>query len=105
MDLEFMNQGVIICLYVHDMLIFGTDIKSIESTKRFLSSSFDMKDMGEADVILGIRIKKCNDGLMLTQSHYVKKILRKFNYFDTKSVSTPYDPNIKLYLNCGKAIN
>ena len=52
------GNGVIICLYVDDMLIFGTDLRQVELTKSFLSSNFAMKDMGEADVILGIRIKR-----------------------------------------------
>jgi hypothetical protein len=59
------NQGVIICLYVDDMLIFGTDFESIENTKNFLSSSLDMKDLGIADVILGIRIVTNENGLVL----------------------------------------
>lgn len=48
------GNGVIICLYVDDMLIFGTNLRQVELTKEFLSSNFAMKDMGEADVILGI---------------------------------------------------
>ncbi|XP_077232265.1 proline-rich receptor-like protein kinase PERK2 [Tasmannia lanceolata] len=36
-----------------DMLIFGTDMDNIISTKELLSSKFDMKDMSVADVILG----------------------------------------------------
>ncbi|GKA27786.1 zinc finger, CCHC-type containing protein [Tanacetum coccineum] len=47
------GKGVIICLYVDDMLIFGTDQVQVDITKEFLSSRFSMKDMGEADVILG----------------------------------------------------
>nr|GEY25604.1 zinc finger, CCHC-type [Tanacetum cinerariifolium] len=47
------GKGVIICLYVDDMLIFGTDQNQVDKTKKFLSSRFSMKDMGEADVILG----------------------------------------------------
>ncbi|GJR42035.1 zinc finger, CCHC-type containing protein [Tanacetum coccineum] len=47
------GKGVIICLYVDDMLIFGTDQNQVDKTKKFLSSKFSMKDMGEADVILG----------------------------------------------------
>ncbi|GJZ06505.1 zinc finger, CCHC-type containing protein, partial [Tanacetum coccineum] len=46
------GKGVIICLYVDDMLIFGTDQVQVDLTKEFLSSRFSMKDMGEADVIL-----------------------------------------------------
>ena len=71
------------------MLIFGTDLEIIESTKQFLSSNFQMKDMGSADVILGIRIKRENDKLILARSHYIEKILKKFNQYDNTTMSTP----------------
>nr|GEY44046.1 zinc finger, CCHC-type [Tanacetum cinerariifolium] len=70
---------VILCLYVDDMLIFGTDQNQVDETKKFFSSRFSMKDMGEADVILGIKIKHENKGIGITQSHYIEKILKKFN--------------------------
>ena len=49
---------VIACLYVDDMLIVGSDDKMIAFTKNMLKSRFDMKNMGLADVILGIKIKR-----------------------------------------------
>nr|GFB74696.1 zinc finger, CCHC-type [Tanacetum cinerariifolium] len=67
------GKGVIICLYVDDMLIFGTDQDQVNKTKEFLSSKFDMKDLGEAEVILGIRIKRGNNGISVSQSHYIEK--------------------------------
>ncbi|GJV50917.1 retrovirus-related pol polyprotein from transposon TNT 1-94 [Tanacetum coccineum] len=39
-----------------DMLIFGTGLEKVQMTKKLLSENFDMKDLGEADVILGIKI-------------------------------------------------
>ncbi|CAM8956478.1 unnamed protein product [Rhodiola kirilowii] len=99
------GNGVIICLYVDDMLIFGKDQKQVDLTKDFLSSSFTVKDMGEADVILGIRIKRENKGLALTQSHYVEKVLKKFNCINYSLVSTPMDPSVKLLPNTGEAIS
>ena len=38
---------VIVYLYVDDMLILSGDMKEIIETKRFLSSTFKMKDLGE----------------------------------------------------------
>ncbi|CAM8974416.1 unnamed protein product [Rhodiola kirilowii] len=99
------GNGVIICLYVDDMLIFGTDQKQVDLTKDFLSSSFAMKDMGEADVILGIRIKRKNKGLALSQSHYVEKVLKKFNCLNCSPVSTLMDPSVKLLPNTGEAVS
>ncbi|KAK4390160.1 hypothetical protein Sango_2079300, partial [Sesamum angolense] len=40
------GNGVIICLYVDDMLIFGTNQQQVDLTKEFLSSRFSVKDMG-----------------------------------------------------------
>nr|KAJ0218783.1 hypothetical protein LSAT_V11C300120880 [Lactuca sativa] len=93
------GKGVIICLYVDDMLIFGADQGGVDITKKFLSSSFDMKDMGEAEVILGIRIRKGNNGISISQSHYIEKILKKFNFENRSPVSTPIDPSLKLLPN------
>ena len=52
------KECVIIALYVDDILIFGTSLSVVHSTKRLLASQFDMKDMGEAKVILGVKITK-----------------------------------------------
>ena len=48
-------EGVILCLYVDDILIFGTSLNVIKEVKDFLSQTFEMKDLGEADVIAGKR--------------------------------------------------
>ena len=93
------NTCVVICLYVDDMLIFGTGLEVVCETKKFLGSKFDMKDLGEAEVILGIKITRTPNGLKLSQEHYVEKILRKFEHFDCKPVSTLYDPSLQLKKN------
>ncbi|KAL0360689.1 UNVERIFIED_CONTAM: Retrovirus-related Pol polyprotein from transposon TNT 1-94 [Sesamum radiatum] len=70
------NSFIIVCLYVDDMLIMGSNRDVILTTKRMLTKHFDMKDMGLADVILGIKISKTSDGLALSQSHYIENILK-----------------------------
>ena len=56
-----------------------------------------MKDLGEADVILNIKlVKESNGGVILTQSHYVEKVLSRFDYSDYIPVSTPYDASLIL---------
>ena len=73
------DEGVILCLYVDDILIFGTNLKVIEEVKSFLSQNFEMKDLGVADVILNIKLLRDNEGgITLLQSHYVEKILSCF---------------------------
>ncbi|GKD66672.1 zinc finger, CCHC-type containing protein, partial [Tanacetum coccineum] len=99
------GKGFIICLYIDDMLIFGTDQVQVDLTKEFLSSRFSMKDIGEADVILGIRIIHESNGIAISQSHYIEKVLKKFNYFNCTPVSTLMDTNEKLMPNNGQAVS
>ena len=101
----YADSCVFVCLYVDDMLIMGTSKDVIMSTKKLLSSIFDMKDLGLADVILGIQIKRNNEGYILTQSHYVEKILNKYDQSNCKVAVTPFDANCKLKKNIGDAVS
>lgn len=56
------------------------------------------------NIILGINIIRNSENLVLTQSHYIKKILIKFEHYNCKLVPTPFDSNIKLYSDTGKAM-
>ena len=49
--------------------------------KKFLSSNFDMKDLGEASFVLGIEIHRDRrKGVLgLSQKAYIEKILKKFS--------------------------
>jgi hypothetical protein len=68
------EESVILCLYVDDILIFENNINVIKEVKDFLSNNFKIKDLGEADVILNIKLlREGNSGVTLVQSHYVKK--------------------------------
>jgi len=94
------GEGVILCLYVDDILIFGTSLDVIKEVKDFLSNNFEMKDLGEAGVILNIKfLREGNGGVTLVQSHYVEKILSRFGYSDCQSAPTPYDPSVLLRKN------
>ena len=73
------------------MLIVGSNEKMIKSTKDMLNSRFDMKDMSHADVILGIKIKRTSNGLVLSQSHYVDNIFGKFDKDNYGIVRTSVD--------------
>jgi len=67
---------LIICFTMVDMLIFSTYLDVVDVIMCFLSTSFDMKDLEETDVILGIKIMRTKEGISLNHSHYIKKILK-----------------------------
>ena len=90
------DYGVIVCLYVDDMLIIGTNMQGINNTKKYLTSQFKMKDLREVDTILGIKVRKHNGGYNLCQSHYIDKVIFKFSYLGIKEANTPFDVSNKL---------
>src|SRR5436190_23765689 len=53
----FLGQGgIIVAVYVDDLLLFGLKIAPIEALKRELSKAFDMKDLGPCTYYLGMHI-------------------------------------------------
>jgi hypothetical protein len=71
----------------------------INEFKTFLCQSFDMKDLGEADVSLNIKLIKGENGITLMQSHYVEKVLSHFGYKDSIHSPTSYDSSLILQKN------
>ncbi|GJZ16502.1 uncharacterized mitochondrial protein-like protein [Tanacetum coccineum] len=50
-----------------------------------------MSSMGELTFFLGLQVQQKEDGIFISQDKYVAEILKKFNYTDVKSASTPVD--------------
>jgi len=81
------------------MLIVFRSRYVIDKLKKDLSFEFDMKDLGEANKVLGIEIERNRKSgkVCLTQKGYLKKVLQKFNInSNTKSVSILLAPHFKL---------
>nr|GEX41909.1 zinc finger, CCHC-type [Tanacetum cinerariifolium] len=98
------DYGVILCLYVDDILIVGTNMKGINESKKFMSSCFQMKDMNEVDTILGIKVKRHSGGYALNQCHYIDKIIDKFQHLNIKEANTSYESSFKLVENDGRVV-
>jgi hypothetical protein len=62
---------------VDDILLASSDVNLLLETKKFLSSNFDMKDLGEASFVLGIEIHRDRRKrvLGLSQNAYLGKVL------------------------------
>ena len=93
------NDCVILCLYVDDILLFDNNLRIVNETKSFLSRKFEMKDMGEVNVILRHRLTRSAEGITISQSHYIEKVLEKFGYQNCKVTCTSYDPIRIFYKN------
>ncbi|MBW0529850.1 hypothetical protein O181_069565, partial [Austropuccinia psidii MF-1] len=91
-------------LYIHvdDIAIFGADI---EPFKKEISSEFDIKDIGIADLLIGIKVTHSPDGLALDQQHFTESLLDLYGMSNCKSASTPLLPNEHLAIATDEEIS
>ena len=68
-------------VFVDDLAIRGTSASSIASVKQKMSSRFKTKDLGEADWLLGMKIKQTIDEITLDQSQYIRDVLKRFEEY------------------------
>jgi hypothetical protein len=85
------TSGVIIAVWVDDLIILGKDLNSIDKVKRELQAEFEMKDLGELQYFLGIQVlrDRSKRRLHINQSGYINSTLDRFGMLDSKPVSTP----------------
>ena len=81
------------CIYVKfkDILFASRDKDMLHETKNFLSSNFDMKDLGEASYVLGIEIHRDRSKGMLglSQKAYFERVLKKYNMHKCSASPAP----------------
>lgn len=88
---------MIIALYVDDIMLFSSpDCQGTAEIKEELRKAFEIKDLGPAHHILGMRLCRQNGEITLDQSSYIKKVLKRFQMSDCKPARTPMETGLKL---------
>ncbi|GKA51382.1 putative ribonuclease H-like domain-containing protein [Tanacetum coccineum] len=59
--------------------------------KDIILVKFQMSSMGELTFFLGLQVKQKEGGIFISQDKYVAKILKKFDYMNVKTTSTPIE--------------
>ncbi|MBW0535573.1 hypothetical protein O181_075288 [Austropuccinia psidii MF-1] len=82
-------------LYVHvdDIAVFG---KEVEEFKNQIASEFEIKDIGVADLMLGVKISQRDGIITLDQQHYAESLLELYGMGKSRPASTPLIPNSHL---------
>lgn len=80
-----------IVLYVEDILIIGDSKPLLESVKAWLCKYFSMKDLGEQQCSLGIKIYRDRASRLigLSQDTYIDKVLRRLDMINSKKGLLP----------------
>lgn len=86
-----MARGLILGVYVDDLLVVGGTQKEIDEVKHALTNEFKMTDLGPISWYLGLKITHdISAGTMfLSQAPYIEKILERFGMQQAKGVDTP----------------
>ncbi|MBW0570946.1 hypothetical protein O181_110661 [Austropuccinia psidii MF-1] len=69
-------------IHVDDIGVFGKDLTKIKQ-------EFNTKLLGQAELMLGIKIYQNNDHIRISQEHYVNSLLELYGMSDCQLVATP----------------
>jgi len=94
------DEVYLISLYVDDILIAGSKINVIEEIKGKFTQKYEMKDLGEVNYYLGMRISRSEDYIGLDQTGYIREVLNKYDDLlrglEHRHYTTPMERDLKL---------
>jgi hypothetical protein len=86
----------IIEVYVDDIIFRSNDDRLSHKFSRDIQSEFEMSLLGELTFFLGLQISHLDEGIFISQTKYIKEMLKKFRMEYCKPVSTPMVTSCKL---------
>lgn len=90
------NNIIAILVYVDDMLITGSHLELIESTKLILQQAFKMKDLGEIKYFPGIEFVRSKDGLLMHYKKYALELICDLGLGASKPAGTLLEVNTNI---------
>jgi Reverse transcriptase (RNA-dependent DNA polymerase) len=86
----------ILVSWVDDFVSLSTTDALNDATERDLQGHFEIKALGQPNLLLGMKVHVSSNYISLSQSHYIVALLEKYGLADANPVTTPMDPNVKL---------
>ena len=82
-----------------DHIIFRGNDDLCKAFAEEMRKEFEMSMFGEIKFFVGLQIQQSKNGIYITQSKYIKEILKKFGIEDSRLVGTPMSTGHKLSKN------
>ena len=87
---------IIVVVYADD-IIFGSNIQILSVYfSSEMKKEFKMSMLGELTFFLGLQVHQTKEGIFISQTKYIKDMLKKFKMEDSKPVGTPMVTGCKL---------
>jgi hypothetical protein len=92
------TQGNILLIEIYvDDIIFGSDDDRLsQKFAKDMQNEFEMSLLGELSFFLGLQICQSNQGIFISQTKYIREMLKRFGMEDCKPVITPMQTSCKL---------
>ena len=85
------SGDLFLAIYVDNITLCGATGELKEQTINILKTEFKINDKGELNWLLEIQITITGDGITLSQTTFIDKIVIRCSMQDCKPVSTPID--------------
>lgn len=85
------NHLVILIVYVDDIILTGNCLVSITKVKKYLSTVFEVKDLGSLRYFLGMEIGRNHSGMSISQRKYILDLLVETGMAGCKPAVTPLE--------------
>ncbi|XP_040964565.1 uncharacterized mitochondrial protein AtMg00810-like [Gossypium hirsutum] len=93
-----------VLVYVDDIIVTGSDSQAIDSFVTQLNDRFSLKYLGNLNYFLGIEVQHTSEGMVLSQTKYVRDLLRKASMDRSNSLPTPMVTNCHLSVGEGSPV-
>ncbi|XP_014519584.1 uncharacterized protein LOC106776617 [Vigna radiata var. radiata] len=90
------TEKLIVCLYVDDLLVTGSNEELVSEFKAEMLREFEMSDLGRLSYFLGIEFTETESGLVMHQSRYVLNLLKRFEMAECNAANTQAEIGLKL---------
>eukprot|EP00253_Pinus_taeda_P027069 PITA_27069 len=93
------DKLLILVVYVDDIIFGSSEEVMSQNFALVMQKEFEMSLLCELTYFLGLQIQQNKDGIFLSQTKYLKQILKKYGMEDSKPVCTPMVTGCSLSAN------
>lgn len=93
---------IIICLYVHDLCIIGSNEDYIGEIRSYIMKEFKMTNLSNITYLVGIEFQKDSKWMVMHQKRHALEILKKFEIEQCNVAIKLVEPRLQLSKDDGK---
>jgi hypothetical protein len=87
---------LLIEVYVDDIIFGSNDDRLSQKFAKDMQNEFEISLLGELSFFLGLQICQSNQGIFISQTKYIREMLKRFGMEDCKPITTPMQTSCKL---------